>query len=76
MVTVPWKRLSPEALQGLVEEFVSREGTEYGPRPVPMGVKVAQVLRQLERGSAVIVFDEASGTCNIVPADRPPGRAG
>ncbi len=24
--------LSPEALRGLVEEFVTRDGTDYGPR--------------------------------------------
>jgi uncharacterized protein YheU (UPF0270 family) len=58
--------LSPEALRGVIESFVLREGTEYGARDVAMDVKVAQVLRQLERREAVILFDPASESVQIV----------
>ncbi len=27
---VPYDQLSPEALQGVIEEFVTRDGTDYG----------------------------------------------
>ena len=62
--------LSPETLRNLVESFVAREGTDYGEHEVSLDAKVRQVLRQLERGEAVIVFDEASESCNIIPTTK------
>ena len=60
---------SPEALQGLLEEFVTREGTEYGERDVELETKVAQVWRQLDTGAAVIVYNEDDRSCTILPRD-------
>lgn len=60
--------LSPDALRGLVEEFVSREGTDYGHADRSLESKVAAVLRQLESGEARIVFDLASESASIVTA--------
>lgn len=65
-VIVPHEQLSADALRGVIEAFVLREGTEYGERDVSLDVKVAQVLRQLERGEAQIVFDLASEEIGIV----------
>jgi len=70
-IVVPYTELSAEALRGVVESFVLREGTEYGAHDVELDVKVAQVIRQLARGEARIVFEPALETINIVP-----GRAG
>ena len=67
VIKIPFEELSPEALQGLLEEYVSREGTDYGHTTYSMAHKVAAVKRQLETGRAVIVFDPVSGTGNIVP---------
>ena len=60
--------LSPEALRGLVEEFVSREGTDYGHADRSLESKVADVRRQLETGEARIVFDLESESASIVSA--------
>jgi uncharacterized protein len=65
-VTVPHAELSPEALRGVVESFVLREGTDYGARDVPFETKVAQVMRQIERGEARIVFDPVTQGVAIV----------
>jgi len=67
-VVVPHDELSPEALRGVVEAFVLREGTDYGVHEATFEVKVAQVLRQLERGEARIVFDPADSSVTIVVA--------
>ncbi|MET0340113.1 MAG: YheU family protein [Polyangiales bacterium] len=56
-VEVPYTSLSHEALEGLVEEFVTREGTDYGPREHSLDEKRADVLRQLARREVAIVFD-------------------
>ncbi len=66
---IPYDRLSPEALQGLIEEFITREGTDYGSREIALETKVAQVRRQLERGETVIVYDEETRTCNLMTKD-------
>jgi uncharacterized protein YheU (UPF0270 family) len=66
-------QLSAEALRGLVEEFVSREGTDYGHVDRSLASKVGDVLRQLESGEARIVFDLETETASIV-AVRDSGR--
>jgi uncharacterized protein len=65
-IFVPYTELSEDALRGVLESFVLREGTEYGERDVSLDQKVAQVERQLQRGEARIVFDPESETIDIV----------
>jgi uncharacterized protein YheU (UPF0270 family) len=65
---IPFNELSPEALQGVIQEFVTRDGTDYGESEIPLNTKALQVLNQLHAGKAVIVFDQKTETCNIVPA--------
>lgn len=69
MIIIPFKELSPEALQGVIEDFVTRDGTDYGESEIPLETKVQQVLNQLGSGKAVIVFDQKTQTCNIVSKD-------
>lgn len=67
-VEVPASALSPDALRGLVEEFVTRDGTDYGVRERSVEENVRDVMRQLERGEVKIMFDPASRSANLVPA--------
>jgi uncharacterized protein YheU (UPF0270 family) len=69
LVVVPIDRLSREALDGLAEEFVTRDGTDYGEREDTLDEKKNAVIRQLDRGEIVIVFDSESETANIVPKE-------
>lgn len=71
---IPHQTLSADALQGMVEEFVTRSGTDYGADEASLAEKVQAVMRQLEKGEAVIVFDPAFETCNITTAAQ--ARAG
>jgi uncharacterized protein len=71
-IVVPPAELSPEALTGVIESFVLREGTDYGERDVPFETKVLQVRRQLERREAEIVYDPQSESIAIV-VRRPAG---
>lgn len=66
---IPHKRLSPAALNGLIEEFVTRDGTDTGYTKGTLEENVAMVMRQLDRGDVFIVFDEASQAANIVPKE-------
>jgi uncharacterized protein YheU (UPF0270 family) len=74
-VAVPYTELSADALRGVIESFVLREGTDYGARDVSLEDKVAQVLRQLECGEARIMFDPASESITIVVVPQRERRA-
>lgn len=73
-VEVPHAQLSADALRGVVESFVLREGTDYGERDVTTDDKVAQVMRQLERGEVRIMFDPLDSSVTIVVANPADGR--
>jgi uncharacterized protein YheU (UPF0270 family) len=70
-IVVPHDELSADALTGVIESFVLREGTDYGERDVDFATKVSQVRRQLERREAEIVFDPNTESIGIVV--RKPG---
>ena len=65
-IVVPHTELSPDALTGVIESFVLREGTDYGEHVVSFATKVLQVRRQIERGEAEIVFDPNTESIDIV----------
>jgi uncharacterized protein YheU (UPF0270 family) len=70
-IEIPHTELSDSALRGVVEAFVLREGTEYGERDVPLERKVYEVMRQLERGEAQILFDPNTESVDIIVKRRP-----
>jgi uncharacterized protein len=70
-IVVPYTELSEEALRSVLESFVLREGTEYGERDFSLDQKVAQVLKQLRRGEAQIIFDPGSETVDVVVTGGP-----
>lgn len=74
-VTVPHAELSAAALQGVIDNFILREGTDYGDHAYSHEQKSAQVLRQLERGEARILFDPLDSSVTIV-AVRPGRKRG
>ena len=66
---IPFESLSAEAQQGLIEAFVLREGTDYGPVEYSFEVKCRMVRLQLASGKALIEFDSDSETALIVSAE-------
>lgn len=67
---IPPDQLSKEALIGLIEAFINREGTDYGELEIPMATKIEQIKAQLDRGEIVIVFDTASESVNLITAEE------
>lgn len=64
-IEVPPKLLTPDALRGVAEAFVLREGTDYGAHEYTHEEKVAQVLAALDRGEAVILFDPTTESVTL-----------
>lgn len=67
---VPIEGISPDALMKIAEEFVLREGTDYGNQEYSLKAKAEQVIRQLQRGDAVLVFDAKTESIDIVSPQK------
>lgn len=68
-VEIPYTELSEEALLGVMQEFVLREGTDYGTQEYSLEQKIEQVRAQLQSGKIRLTFDEESQTCNLERVD-------
>ncbi|CAM3696749.1 YheU family protein [Parendozoicomonas haliclonae] len=64
---VPWQQLEQDTLLNLITEFVTRNGTDNGD-DTELNTRVSQVMEQLRRGDALIVWDDMTESANIVPA--------
>ncbi|ART79981.1 YheU family protein [Oceanisphaera avium] len=67
---IPFTDLNSDTLDNLIEQFVLREGTEYGREDISLSEKVIQVKQQLKSGEALIVYSELHESVNIVPASH------
>lgn len=67
---VPWQQLSDAALRGVIEEYVTREGTDYGHETYSLERKVADVRAQLERGEAWLDYDPKTDTVTLRADER------
>ena len=65
---IPWQQISPDALNGIIEEFVMREGTDYGSEERSFESKKDDVIENLKSGEIVIVFSELHETVNLMLA--------
>jgi uncharacterized protein YheU (UPF0270 family) len=59
--------MAPETLRSVIEEFVTRDGTDR----FDAATKIRTVEGLLERGEVEIWFDEATRSCNILPSCAP-----
>ncbi len=63
---IPHRQLSPKALRAVVEEFVTRDGTDHSS----IGQRIELVLRQLDVGRVELHFDQETETCDIRPTNE------
>mgnify|MGYP000709392875 FL=1 len=63
---IPFEQLSADTLTAILEEYASREGTEYGEVDYSLAQKVSMLRKQLERGDVGISFDTETETCSLI----------
>ncbi len=68
-IEIPATQLSSDILQAVIEEFITREGTDYGAEDYSLEQKVQQVKRQLDSGRAMIVYDPVTESCTLLLKD-------
>jgi uncharacterized protein YheU (UPF0270 family) len=69
-VEVPPQRLQPDVLQALLEEYASRDGTDYGEREVSLAEKVRQLQRQMQERLLLLLYDADSEQWDLVPREQ------
>lgn len=69
-IIVPWKDLPPDTLHNLIEEFVTRDGTDYGDTEISTATKVEQVREQLKKEQVFVVFDETTESVSVLSKEQ------
>jgi uncharacterized protein YheU (UPF0270 family) len=64
-VVIPYESLSGDALNGILDDFILREGTDYGAVEYSLEEKREQVKELLKKGKAGIFFEAESETCTL-----------
>jgi uncharacterized protein len=59
---IPHRNLTPTALRAVVQEFVTRDGTDHSS----IEKRIEVVLRQLDDGIVELHFDQDDESCNIL----------
>lgn len=62
---IPFELIEADTLNNLLEDFVTREGTDNGD-DTPLDVRVERARHALKRGEAVIMFDPESQQCQLM----------
>ena len=70
MIVIPVDQLNDDTLVALIEEFVTRDGTDYGEQEIALARKVEQVKAQLARGEVLIVYDPGQEQANLVTREQ------
>ena len=70
MIEIPFKRLDNDVLTAIIEEFVLREGTDYGAQEANFENKVTQVRSQLESGDVLITYDPKTENCTLLTREQ------
>ena len=70
IMIIPYNELTLEALQALIEDFVTRDGTDYGQDEMRMQDKAAHLLALLKTGELSITFNEDTQSCGIVTREE------
>lgn len=65
-IVVPHDQINPATLRTMIQEFVSRDGADWGDARGTLEEKVKQVLAQLHSGRVQVVFDLNSNSANLV----------
>lgn len=68
-VDVPVERLDAEVLAALLEEFASRDGTDYGAVECSLEKKTKQLLGKLQTSELHILYDADSEQWDLVDAE-------
>ena len=66
IIDVPYEQLDPQTLRRMIEDFITAEWSDFGAEHSELEGKIDQVLRQLKKKRAKVVFNLESQAVHIV----------
>jgi len=70
VIEIPSERLSRDVLGAVIEEYILREGTDYGVQEASLESKIKQVHRQIIQGDVLITFDPVTENCTLLTRNQ------
>jgi uncharacterized protein YheU (UPF0270 family) len=67
---IPWQRLPPETLESVLEEIVTRDGTDYGLLEKSTAQKVKIAKNQLVSERAFLYWDSESESASLISEEQ------
>lgn len=67
---IPIENLTPEALTAVLEDIVTRDGTDYGQQELGMTDKLDRLKSLISSGQAYLIFDEVSESVSCVTKEQ------
>lgn len=69
-IIVPKEKLSEQVLTALIDEFVLREGTDYGRSEYTLEQKREHISRQLQAHKILILFDPTQENTTLLTIEQ------
>jgi uncharacterized protein YheU (UPF0270 family) len=69
-IEVPPGRLAQDVLRALYEDYVTRDGTDYGERELALEEKVQRLAAQVAAGKVLLLYECESEQWDLVGADE------
>ena len=63
---IPPEKLSDLVFQNIMEEFILRDGTDYGQDELGLKEKVDALKSQIQREDVLIVFDQDTESVTLI----------
>ena len=70
MIEIPPNKLADEILVSIIEEFINREGTDYGKQEVKLDVQIKRARSKIMRGDVLIMFDPKTESCSLITKEE------
>jgi uncharacterized protein YheU (UPF0270 family) len=70
LLRIPLDRMDPEVLSAMLEEYASRDGTDYGAQELSLEEKVARLRALLHADKLAIVYDGDSEHWDLLPEEQ------
>ena len=67
---IPWQSLSEEALCGVLEEYITRDGTDYGASELSLETRLQRARQQLKNGDVQLVFNSIEQSCQVITREQ------
>jgi len=63
---IPYQQLDETTLNNLIEQYILREGTDYGEVEFSLTEKTKQILQQIENENIYIMYSELNESVTLV----------